>query len=91
MKNLIISLIIGLFGILPFLFGAASSGGGYFVVLAFPAKLLQYAVLNWGFSLDDVQLNRWAIVAQFIGYFLLTLIVISIRNIMAAINNQKEK
>jgi hypothetical protein len=31
-------------------------------------------------SLDDVQLNQWAVVVQFFGYFLLALISLAVRN-----------
>ena len=88
MRSLIISIVVGILGILPFLFGAASSSGGNFVVLALPAKLLQYATFNWGLSLNDVQLNQWAVVAQFAGYFLLTLLVITIINILTKKHNK---
>ena len=88
MKSLIFSIVVGILGTLPFLFGAASSSGGNYVVLALPAKLLQYATFNWGLQLNDVQLNRWAVVAQFVGYFLLALLVITIINMLAKKHNK---
>ena len=76
MKYIASCTIVGLLGTAPFLFGAASSSGGNFSFLAFPALLLQHAVLNRVLPLDDVQFNRWSVVAQFAGYFLIALLVL---------------
>lgn len=91
MKNIAICTFTGLLGTAPFLFGAASSSGGNFAFLAFPALLLQHAVLNWGLPLDDVQLNRWAVVAQFAGYFLLALLVLVVFKRFAKKHNKSLK
>ena len=86
MKKILLCTVIGFLGTLPFFLGAASSSGSNFAVLALPSKLLQYAVLNWGLSLDDVQLNRWAVFAQFFSYFVLTYCVMVIKS---AIKNKE--
>ncbi len=88
MKNIIISIAFGLFGAAAFLLGAASSSGGNFVVFAAPAKLLQYAVFNWGLPLDDVQLNRWAVIVQFLGYFLISIAILSVINKLTKKHNK---
>ena len=91
MKKIFICTVCGLIGVAVFLLGAASSSGGYFVVMAFPAKLLQYAVLNWGLPLDDVQLNRWGVAAQFLGYFVIALILMQLTNTFTKKHNNSFK
>ena len=78
MKNITISIIVGVIGIAPFLLGAMTIGGSSFRFLAFPTVLLQHAVFNWGLELSDVELNRWALVAQFVGYFVVSLVVLTV-------------
>ncbi len=78
MKIIFISVVGGLIGAMAFFVGAASSSGGNLRILAFPALLLQHATIHWGLSLNDVQLNRWALLVQFISYFLLSFIIIKI-------------
>ena len=89
MKNIVICIVVGLLGTAPFILGAASSSGGNYAILASPAFLLQHAVSNWGLPLADVQLNRWAVIAQFVGYFLITLLVLVIAKRLVKKHNKR--
>jgi len=91
MKKILISTVSGLIGVAAFLFGAASSSSGNFAVMALPAKLLQYAVLSWGLPLDDVQLNRWGVLVQFLGYFVIALVLMQLINTLTKKHNNSFK
>ena len=88
---MVASLGFGLVGVVPFLLGAASSSGGIFRFLVFPALLFREAMIGLGLEFEEVELNRWAVIAQFLGYFLVAMLVLSVVNQITSKHNKKSQ
>jgi hypothetical protein len=78
-SKLLLSVICGVLGTLPFLLGGAASNGGIFSAFVVPAWMFESAVSRSDVAMDDVQLNRMSVLAQFIGYFLFAYCAMTIK------------
>lgn len=82
MARLFFSVFFGVFGIVPFILGGASSNGGILSAFVVPALALEFVAPWIGLDMDGAQLNRMAVLAQFTVYFLVAYCIMTIRNMI---------
>jgi hypothetical protein len=91
MSKLLLSAICGVLGTLPFLLGGAASNGGILSAFVVPAWMFEFAVSRSDVAMDEVQLNRMSVLAQFIGYFLFAYCAVTIRSMIRNKHNNAFK